>query len=110
MEDGHKSLLPSIFTSLFVPGFFFKWPHLRYMEVPGVGVKLEIQLKPMPQPQQHRSELHLQRMPQPVAKSDPQPTEQGQGPNPHPQRQRQVLNPLSHDRNSCSWFLTEKAK
>ena len=33
--------------------FFFLWPHMLHMEVPGLGVRSE-HLKPMPQPWQHR--------------------------------------------------------
>ena len=34
--------------------FFFLWPKLWHMEVPGLGVKLELQLRSTPQPQQHQ--------------------------------------------------------
>ena len=33
--------------------FFFLWLYIRFMEVPGLGVKLELQLRPTPQPWQH---------------------------------------------------------
>ena len=62
------SLSPHLLvTNLF---FFFLWPHLQHMEVPGPGVK---------------SELHLPPMTKLVASPDPQPTERGQCLNPNPQ-------------------------
>ena len=52
---------------IFVYLFFFLWPHLQHMEVPGLGVESELQLQPTPQ---------LLAMPDPH-------TEQGQGSNLH---------------------------
>ena len=40
--------------------FFFLWPHLWHMEVPGLRVKSELQLEPMPQPRQHRIQANMQ--------------------------------------------------
>ena len=40
-------------THIFFFFFSFVWPHLRHMEVPGLGVESELQIRPpMPQPQQ----------------------------------------------------------
>ena len=34
--------------------FFFLWPYLQHMKVPGLGVESELQVEPIPQPQQHQ--------------------------------------------------------
>ena len=34
--------------------FFFLQPHLKYVEVPGLGVELELQVPAQPQPRRHR--------------------------------------------------------
>ena len=48
-----KSLI-SLLTFYFFCLFFFLWPHLRHIEVPGPGVESELQLRStMPQPWQH---------------------------------------------------------
>ena len=41
-------------TQVVVLFYFFLWPHMWHMEVPGPGVELELQLWPMPYPQQHQ--------------------------------------------------------
>ena len=38
----------------FIVFFFFLQPHLRRIEVPGLGIESELQLRPTPQPQQHQ--------------------------------------------------------
>ena len=38
----------------FIHLFFFLWPHLHHMKVPGPRVKSELQLRPMSHPQQCR--------------------------------------------------------
>ena len=49
-------------------------------------------------------ELQLQASATAMAMPDPWPTEQGQGSNQHPCGHCQILNPLSHARNSMIFF------
>ena len=81
--------------------FFFLWPHLRHMEVPGLGVELELPFRPMPQTQEQQiwavSVTYSATCG--YAKSLTYWVRPGIEPT-CSQRQHQVLNLLSHGRNS----------
>ena len=52
--------LQNVFTQIFIQIYLFIFLlglHLRYMEVPSLGVESELQLRPMPQLQQQRAQV-----------------------------------------------------
>ena len=81
--------------------YFFLWPNPQHMEVPGPGVKLELQLQPMPQPQEHR--IQAVSATYATACGNSGSLTHWAKPRIEPSSshtQHQVLNPLSHNKNS----------